>query len=78
MHIEGYGHGYPFEEKGRVGHPSLFRITAIQDGTWEPDYSKWTRWNFAEYLEEFQFYMLLPPVDMLAAAEAHGIIFDLI
>lgn len=74
MHIEGYGHGFPFEEKGRVGHPSLFRITAIQEGVWEPDYSKWTRCNFIEYLQEFKDYDAVVPADMLVAASTHGIL----
>ena len=74
MHIEGYGHGYPFEDKnGRVGHPSLFRITAIQDGTWEPIYSKWTMWNFIEYIREFNDYEMVIPIDLLANAEKHGV-----
>ena len=77
MHIDGYGHGYPFEEKGRVGHPSLFRCQAIQDGTWEPDYSKWSRFNFLEYIEEFEFYEIKPPVDFVANAEGEcGIIYN--
>ena len=74
MHIEGYGHGYPFEDKdGRVGHPSLFRITAIQDGTWEPTYSKWSTWNFIEYIREFNDYEMVIPIDLLAHAEKHGV-----
>ena len=74
MHIEGYGHGYPFEDRnGRVGHPSFFRITAIQDGTWEPTYSKWSRWNFIEYIREFNDCQMIIPIDLLSHAEKHGV-----
>jgi len=78
MHLDGYGHGYPFEDKnGRVGHPSLFRIQAIQDGTWEPTYSNWSKINFEEYLDEFDFYELVMPTDLLANAEKHGVYFHI-